>query len=113
MAVSNPARPARIPFSPLSAFAPNRSVSPSVDVRRVSRAIDTAYEALQAIPATDDVRGLIERTVRLGAEVERWVSTPPTPEQCDEVLRSVLAIHIGAVHMTRAARNREISLASI
>jgi hypothetical protein len=93
------------PFSPLEAFAPRRMVSPRVDVRRVRHAIEMASEALEAIPDTDEVRRLIGRAASLRAELEQWVAAPPTPEQRDELLRSVLAIHVGTLQVARIARH--------
>jgi hypothetical protein len=80
-------------------------VSPGVDVRRVRQAIETASQALEAIPKTGEVRRFIERAALLGGEVEQWIAVPPTPEQRDELLRSVLAIHVAALQLARIARH--------
>ncbi len=76
----------------------------SADVRRVRQAIETAQRSLASFPETEEVRRLIREAARLSVEVDHWTSSPPSPEACDRVMRSVMAIHIGAVQVARAAR---------
>jgi hypothetical protein len=83
----------------------DRSDKPGgVDVRRVRQAIDTAQRSLATFPETEDVRRLVRQAAGLSAEVEHWVSSPPSPDACDRVMRSVMAIHIGTVEVARTVR---------
>lgn len=73
-------------------------------MRRVRQAIDTAQRSLATFPETEDVRRLVRQAAGLSAEVEHWASSPPSPDACDRVMRSVMAIHIGTVEVARAVR---------
>lgn len=75
-----------------------------VDVPRVRHAIDTAERSLAELPATEDVRRLVLQAEGLRAEVEGWAASPPSPDACDRVMRSLMAIHIGAVQLGRQLR---------
>ncbi len=83
----------------------SRHPAPQLDVGRVRQAIDTAQRSLATFPETEDVRRLVREAAGLSAEVERWASTPPSPDACDRVMRSVMAIHIGAVQLARSVRD--------
>jgi hypothetical protein len=96
MSVSKPAQPPA-----LSELARN---DVEADVRRVRQAIDSAWRSLATFPATEDVRRLVRRAADLSAEVDQWVSSPPSPDTCDRVMRDVLAIHIGTVQVARTVR---------
>jgi hypothetical protein len=78
--------------------------APQVDVGRVRQAIDTAQRSLATFPETEDVRRLARQAAGLSAEIEQWASTPPSPDACDRVMRSVMAIHIGTVQVARSVR---------
>lgn len=82
----------------------NAGATRRVDVLRVRQAIDTAQRSLAELPGTEDVRRLVLQAEGLHAEVERWVASPPSPDACDRVMRSLMAIHIGAVQLARALR---------
>jgi hypothetical protein len=88
---------------PGTLFAVDRG-SQRVDVGRVRQAIDTALRSLAALPATEEVRHLVVQAEGLGAEIENWASSPPSLDTCDRVMRSVMAIHIGAVQVARQLR---------
>jgi hypothetical protein len=75
-----------------------------VDVRRVNQAIDTAQRSLAALPPTEDVRRLALQADGVKAEVEGWAASPPSSDACDRVMRSLMAIHIGAVQLARELR---------
>lgn len=75
-----------------------------VDVLRVRQAIDTAQRSLAELPPTEDVRRLVMQAEGLGAEIEGWAASPPTSDACDRVMRSLMAIHIGAVQLARQLR---------
>jgi hypothetical protein len=75
-----------------------------VDALRVRQAIDTAERSLAELPATEDVRRLVLQAAGLRAEVEGWAASPPSPDACDRVMRSLMAIHIGAVQSAREFR---------
>jgi hypothetical protein len=75
-----------------------------VDVVRVREAIDTAQRGLAELPVTEDVRRLVLQAECLRAEVEGWAASPPSSDACDRVMRSVMAIHIGAVQLARELR---------
>jgi hypothetical protein len=89
------------PGMPFFRLAP---APPVVDVRRVRQAIDLAQQSLARFPETEDVRRLVRQAASLDAEVENWSSSPPSPDACDRVMRSVMAIHIGTVQVARTAR---------
>jgi hypothetical protein len=76
----------------------------TVDVRRIRQAIETAQRGLAIFPETEEVRRLMRQAAGLTAEVARWASSPPSPDTCDRVMRSVMAIHVGTVQVARAAR---------
>ena len=77
---------------------------PTVEIRRVRQAIESAQRGLATFPETEDVRRLMRQAAGLSAEVDGWSSSPPSPESRDRVMRSVMAIHIGTVQVARAAR---------
>jgi hypothetical protein len=95
-----PLKPGTPPFT-----LPLHPASEGVDVRRVRQAIDTAQRSLATFPETEDVRRLVRQAAGLSAEVEHWASTPPSPDACDRVMRSVMAVHIGAVQVARTVRS--------
>jgi hypothetical protein len=76
-----------------------------VDVRRVREAINTAARTLARFPDSEAVRRLLVQAGTLNEEVDAWAFTPPTPEAAERVMRCVMAIHIGAVQVARAARD--------
>jgi hypothetical protein len=84
--------------------SPLEDETANVDVRRIRQAIETAQRSLAIFPETEEVRRLMRQAAGLSAEVDHWSSSPPSPDTCDRVMRSVMAIHIGTVQVARAAR---------
>lgn len=73
------------------------------DTERVQRAIGMAVRVLAERPNGAGVRELLDEAERLLAQTRSWPSTPPSPEARDEVMRSVMSIHVSAL---RASRGR-------
>jgi hypothetical protein len=71
------------------------------DTERVRRAIGMAVRVLAERPDGEDVRQLLGEAERLLAQTQSWHSAPPSPEVRDEVMRSVMSIHVSALRASR------------
>jgi len=71
------------------------------DTQRVQRAIGMAMRVLAERPNGAEVRQLLDEAERLLAQTRSWPSTPPSPEVRDEVMRSVMSIHVSALRASR------------
>ena len=71
------------------------------DTERVQRAIGMAVRVLAERPNRAGVRQLLDEAERLLAQTRSWPSKPPSPEVRDEVMRSVMSIHVSALRASR------------
>jgi hypothetical protein len=72
-----------------------------VDTERVRRAIHMAVRVLSERPDGEDVRHLLEQAEDLLTLTEGWGAAPPSPEVRDQVVRSVMSIHLSALRASR------------
>jgi hypothetical protein len=71
------------------------------DTERVRRAIHLAVRVLSERPDHAEVPGLLEQAERLLTQTESWASAPPSPDVRDQVMRSVMSIHVSALRASR------------
>jgi hypothetical protein len=69
---------------------------PPLEHASLRRGLDVVLTLLATLPATDEVRGLVEEADQLRREEERWRRDVPSPEARDRAMRHVLAMHVAA-----------------
>jgi hypothetical protein len=76
---------------------------PARSRRLVQQAIDIVVRRLSALPRTPIADALLARALEHQRQVEEWAKAPPAPQEREQLMKRVLALHVEVTTLERQA----------